>query len=138
MKKALLILFCATAFIWGGCSDDDESAFDTANLIGKWECYKYYDEEYDEWDYEFGEGVDLFRLNFREDGICVITDDYSSDEFHYKLEGKKILLYDSSHPDETEEIRINKLTASELVLAYDYIGDNGRNYTDKEYFKRID
>ncbi len=37
-----------------------------------------------------------------------------------------------------EYIRIDNLTSSELVLAYDYEGEDGRQYTDKEYYKRID
>lgn len=32
---------------------------------------------------------------------------------------------------------IEKLTSDELVVASSYEGEDGRTYTDKEYFKRI-
>lgn len=46
-------------------------------------------------------------------------------------------LVNEKEPDYIEYIRIDTLTSSELVLAYDYEGDDGKQYTDKEYFKRI-
>ena len=48
-----------------------------------------------------------------------------------------LTMTDLKDPDYPKIIRIEKLTSSELVLAYDYEGEDGKTYTDKEYFKRI-
>ena len=77
MKKYLTLIFCSVALAWSGCSEND-APVNTANLTGKWECYKSYDAEYDEWDYDYGEGIDIYRLEFRPDNTCHITDDSSS------------------------------------------------------------
>lgn len=56
------------------------------------------------------------------------------------MDGNTLVIYERD-PDEADadRIRIEKLTAAELVLAYDYIGDfDGKRYTDREYYKRID
>lgn len=63
MKKYLTLIFCSVALAWSGCSEND-APVNTANLTGKWECYKSYDAEYDEWDYDYGEGIDIYRLEF--------------------------------------------------------------------------
>ena len=137
MKKYLTLIFCSVALAWSGCSEND-APVNTANLTGKWECYKSYDAEYDEWDYDYGEGIDIYRLEFRPDNTCHITDDSSSADLLYRLEGRTIILYEEAYPDEEEKIRINRLTPSELALAYDHTGDNRRKCTDLENYKRID
>lgn len=136
MKRFLLLLFCATALIVSGCSkDDDNPPVDTANLIGKWELYKAYEDG--EWDDEFGEGIDIFRFEFRSDGVCRMTDDDGTNDLRYRLEGTTLYIYEENEdPYDAEKARIEKLTASEQVLAYDYTED-GHKYTDKEYYKRI-
>ncbi len=136
MKKFFAFLLCtATLAGFAGCSDDDDEV-DLAQLIGKWECYKDYDGEYDEWDDEYGEGVDLYLLEFRNDGTGACLDDihYTGTwrQFTYSVNGNML------YWDIDDKTRIEKLTSSELVLAYDYEGDDGRQYTDKEYYKRID
>ena len=122
------MLFCATALIVSSCSkDDDNPPVDTANLIGKWELYKAYEDG--EWDNEFGEGIDIFRFEFRSDGVCRVTDDDGTNDLRYRLEGTTLYIYQEQYPDDADKARIEKLTASELELAYD---DN-----TKEYYKRI-
>lgn len=140
MKKFFAFLLCAAALAtFAGCSDDDNEA-DLAQLIGKWECYKDYDGEYDEWDYDYGEGTDIYRLEFRADGTGACrTNDYTDIwiPFSYTLSGNMLAIASDRDPDYVEYIRIDTLTSSELVLAYDYEGDGGQHYTDKEYFKRM-
>ena len=147
MKRYLLLLFCATALILCGCSKDDERGggiIDARDLIGKWELYMEYDADYGEWDDEFGEEAGCIVINeYHEDGSGFWTEsDYPSHilryvPFTYKVDGNMLrLYYDDRGVEEVEEARIEKLTASELVLAYDYEID-GKNYTDKGYYKRI-
>lgn len=144
MKRFLILLLCAAVFVLNSCSkDDDNPPIDTANLIGKWELYKDYDAYSDFWDYEYGEGIDFYQLEFRSGGVCIETDsDYygnprPSEELRYKLESTALYIYEENEdPYDAEKARIEKLTASELVLAYDYTKD-GHKYTDKEYYKRI-
>lgn len=137
MKKLLLAMFCVAALLWGGCSDsDDDPSVDQARLIGKWGWVKEYDAEDNYWDYASED--DIYFLEFREDGICVITDDSDRNEFRYTLEGNRLFMYELGSGALYEESRIDRLTASELVLAYDYVGDNGKNCTDKLFLKRIE
>ena len=138
LKRFFTLLLCVPLIVLGSCSKNDSTTVDAANLIGKWECYKDYDGEYDEWDYDYGEGIHIWRLEFRSYGTVLINEDGHNLEHIYKLEGTTLVMYAASLPDETDEARIEQLTASELVLAYDYMGDNGRHCTDKEYYKRID
>lgn len=137
MKKLLLAMSCVAALLWGGCSDsDDDPAVDQDRLIGKWEQYKEYDGEYDEWGYL--DEDESYVLEFREDDICVATEDgYWSREFRYWLDSNRLFLTYSVY-NETKECRIDRLTASELVLAVDYVGENGKNCTDKEFYRRIE
>jgi len=140
MKKSFAFLFCAATLAgFAGCSDDDDDKADLSQLIGKWECYKDYDGEYDIWNYEYGEGSDIYRYEFRTDGTGARRTDDRNDvwiPFAYALSGNVLAIVDQRYED-TEQIRIEKLTSSELILAYDYEGDDGRSCTDKEYFKRI-
>ncbi len=137
----MYFLLCAVTLAnIAGCSDDDKNEVTLAQLIGKWECYKDYDGEDNLWDYDYGEGVDIYRYEFRADGTGAYRDDDYNDvwtQFTYKLSGNMLSIVDEKEPDYIEYLRIDNLTSSELVLAYDYEGDNGKRCTDKEYFKRI-
>ena len=141
-----MLLLCTTALMWSGCSKDDdgERGIDARDLIGKWELYMEYDADMDDWDDEFGEEAGCIVISeYHEDGSGFWTEsDYPSHElrcvpFTYKVDGNMLrLYYDDRGVEVVEEARIEKLTASELVLAYDYEID-GKNYTDKGYYKRI-
>ncbi len=146
MKKFLAFLFCAATLAgFAGCSDDDDDEVDLAQLIGKWECYKDYDGEVDYWDYDYGEGINIYRYEFRADGTGARTHaDQNADQiylhdipFTYTLSGNTLAIIDDREPDYTQYFRVEELTSSELVLASDYEGEDGRQYTDKEYYKRI-
>lgn len=90
-----------------GCSkDDDDPPVDPANLIGKWELYKAYE------DGEWYEGIDIFRLEFRSDGVCRMTDDDGTNDLRYRLEGTTLYIYQEQYPDDAGKVRIKKLTAS--------------------------
>ncbi len=131
---------CALAVI--SCSSDDDGSIDAASLIGRWELYKEYDGDIDEWDYDFGEGIDLWITEFRADGSCIYYDDNGmvEEKEKYKLDGNILTFYFEDPAEDGESCRIEKLTASELVLAYDYYIDetNGKHCTDREFYKRID
>lgn len=135
---AVCAVLCAMTV--ASCSSDDDGPVDAASLVGRWELYKDYDGEADEWDDEYGEGIDLWIYEFCADGRCISTDGYRSETCLYSVDGNTLVIYEQD-PDEpdADRIRIEKLTAAELVLAYDYIGDfDGKHYTDREYYKRID
>lgn len=116
---------------------------DLARLVGTWEITKMYIGEYGEWDEEWGaEFGYILTREFRADGTCtfrveLVEDQYISEtDFTYVVESNIITITEIDY-DSSESARIEKLTASELVLAYDYEGDDGRSYTDKEYLKRV-
>lgn len=143
MKRIFLFLCCAAALSWSGCSkDDDDNSVDLSQLVGTWELTKDYDGEYNKWDEEWGEEFGyIWTIEFRADGTAKThseVPDYSSDrEYTYTVASKMLTMTDLKDPDYPEIIRIDKLTASELVLAYDYEGEDGKTYTDKEYYKRV-
>ncbi len=135
MKKFLAFLLCAATLVgFASCSDDEDDEVDLAQLIGKWECYKSYIGMDDEWNYDYGDGIDVYLLEFRADGTGACLDGVLYTEpwwqFTYSVSGNTLFWY-------IHETRIKKLTSSELILVYEYEGKNGRQYTDKEYYKRI-
>lgn len=143
MKRLFTFLLFGAALTWSGCSKDDDDTVDLAQLPGTWETTKEYDDEVNEWDYEFGAEYGYTATKeFRADGTCtfreeVVEDQYISEtDFTYVVESNIITITEIDY-DSSESARIAKLTANELVLAYDYVGDDGRSYTDKEYLKRV-
>ena len=143
MKRIFLFLCCAAALSWSGCSkDNDDNTVDLTQLVGTWELTKDYDSEDDTWDEEWGAEFGYVSIiEFRGNGTVKThyeETDYSSDrEYTYTIESNMLTITDPEDPDYPEIIRIEKLTASELVFAYDYEGEDGKTYTDKEYYKRI-
>lgn len=116
---------------------------DLARLVGTWEITKMYIGEYGEWDEEWGaEFGYILTIEFRADGTCTFRKELVEDQRTYEtnliytVESNIVTIKEEGY-DYSESARIAKLTANELVLAYDYVGDNGRSYTDKEYLKRV-
>lgn len=129
-----MILLCATALVWGGCSDDDEGAVDPSKLVGTWMQTKFYDGELDKW---YDDEHD--RMIFRKDGTGEMSWSHEaqsgSDTFTWTLRGNTIHV---DYEGDTEESRIEKLTDTELVLAGDYYGEDGGRYTDRVFLERIE
>lgn len=130
----LLAAVCG-ALTFAGCSTGKDNDVDPEQLTGKWECYKTYCESYNEWDTEFGEGIDLWIFEFRDNGTgaCLDGDLYTDpwEEITYSIDGQMLtVFYPSDNYSETW--RIDKLTSSELVLAQDE-----EDHWDIIYFKRI-
>lgn len=127
MKKLYLIMLLAPLALLGGCSNDDDADIKRSDLVGTWDCYKSYDEEYDEWDYDYSGD---FMLEFRENGQGILYEETQPEEFLYKVKGSTLYIYAGDEYDgvEVEHCRIAKLTASELVLVFG---------SEKDYFRRI-
>lgn len=144
MKQLLTLLCCVAALTWSGCSkDDDDNTVDLSQLIGTWELTREYDGEDNYWDEEWGaEFGYISTVEFRNDGTATTHYEevgfYTSDrQYTYTVESNILTMTDTTDPDDTETIRIQKLTASELILVYDYEGENGKPCTDQEFYKRI-
>ncbi|HJC52932.1 MAG TPA: lipocalin family protein [Candidatus Alistipes merdavium] len=136
MKRILAFLFCAVALTWSGCSKDDESPIDLSQLVGTWEVTRMYDEG--EWDTDYGaEYGFVVTTEFREDGTMVTTrEEYGSSSSMYAsyvVESHSILVTPSGST-EPEVMRIEKLTALELILSSRY---PGANYTERVCFRRV-
>lgn len=136
---------CVAALVTGACSDDgkdDVLPVTQNNLVGKWELVKEYDAEEDLWDEEWGDAYGFYsRIEFRADGKVIQRDkfpedpDWKTTEGSYSLEGDKLSVHD---PEEgVLTVRIERLTPAELILADDYIGEDGKSYTDKQVYRRI-
>ena len=147
MKKIIAMLCCAAALTWAGCSDDDDTdKVDMSLLTGKWEVTKQYDGELDRWYENFGEASGFVQtIELRTDGTGtektieiyqeqVYTYEY---DFTYTVHGKTITMTYEEDEEYPSTGYIEKLTSDELVVASSYEGEDGRTYTDKEYFQRI-
>lgn len=141
MKKYLLMLCCAAVCAgFVGCSDDDEGVdVSVESLAGRWSCYQEWDAEDSYMDDDFGEGIDLYILEFNADGTCRQFDGLYLSElddekywvrFTYTLEGSQLIMRESGEVDEprVEKCRVAKITSSELVLDYGL---------EKLYFRRM-
>ncbi len=138
MKKFLLMLCCAAVCAgFVGCSDDDEGVdVSVESLVGRWSCYQEDDGTVDD---NFGDGVDLFILEFNADGTCGMFDGLYLSElddeknwvrFTYTLKGAQLIMQESGvvNAPRVEKCCVAKITSSELVLDY---GD------EKLYFRRM-
>lgn len=64
------------------------------------------------------------------------VDTYEYD-FTYTVHGKTITMTYEEDEEYPSTGYIEQLTTDELIVASSYEGEDGRTYTDKEYFKRI-
>lgn len=149
MKKYLLMLCCAAVCAgFAGCSDNDDDgvAASVESLVGRWSCYQeeyWEDGEFEVYD-EYGEGEDLCIMEFNADGtgghfdgryMSELDDEGRWRRFTYKLkEGSQLITRFNGNVD---EIRVVEISSSELVLAYQYVDDEGIEYTEKRYYHRI-
>lgn len=134
------LMFGLVALAWSGCSkDEDENIIDLTQLVGKWEMTRMYDGEDGTWDNEYGaEYGFVVTLEFREDGTCVATRQANGDSPSvryetYVVESNTIVISHSASGLQ-EVWRIEKLTATELNVAFNYPGEN---YTDRACYRRI-
>lgn len=133
-------MLAAVLLCCGACSDDkDEVSVDRAKLIGSWLETREYDGENDKW-YSFDDGTEVTYV-FREDGTGEIevregaTKGYT-EEFTFAVQGNRVRMdYDGS---DFENPYVETLTDTELVLAGDYLGEDGKKYTDKACFVRVE
>ncbi len=151
MKKLFL---CAAALLaaisFPGCSDDDEGVeVSVESLVGRWSCYQeddWYGGELDS-DDEFGDGVDLYIMEFNADGTCGMFDGLYLSEldnennwvrFTYTLHGSQLIMQESGvvNDPRVEKCSVTKITSSELVLTYQGV-DEGVKFKEIYYFRRM-
>lgn len=159
--KRLFTLFCGIAMLAGaGCSksndnsnpnnggnggneDGDTPTITVSQLIGTWEATKLYDGEFGIWFEEYGEQFGYVEtLSFRADGTGLLRTEETGantweEAFSYTVENN-VITTRPTNGNENTVYRVEKLTDSEMVLAIDYEGENGKPCTDKIYYKRID
>ena len=159
--KRLFTLFCGIAMLAGaGCSksndnsnpnnggnggneDGDTPTITVSQLIGTWEATKLYDGEFGIWFEEYGEQFGYVEtLSFRTDGTGLLRTEETGantweEAFSYTVENN-VITTRPTNGNENTVYRVEKLTDSEMVLAIDYEGENGKPCTDKIYYKRID
>lgn len=87
MKKlifsVLALTVCALAFV--GCKKDDDG-FSNNDIVGTWETTRYYDPDYEEWDYvDYDESY-----TFKKNGSGIYEDDYDEDVFEYSIDGNSL------------------------------------------------
>ena len=141
MKKIFTLAIAAVALAFCACSK--EESVDLNQLVGKWETVKvvmsYAGQTHTE---NFGEeeGQREFFV-FNEDGTGYVTDlDYYSgrwhedtDYFSYTVNGNRVYIDNM----DAQEIRIEKLTSTEMVVALKDTED-GENVDYKAYLIRVE
>lgn len=140
MKRIFTCFLLALVAMVSGCSkDEDDNTIDLSQLVGTWEMTRMYDGEDGTWDNEYGaEYGFVATMEFREDGTCVVSRQINGNSpivmyATYVVEANTIVIT-SATSAQPEVWRIEKLTASELNVAFDYPGEN---YTDRACYKRI-
>ena len=146
MKKLFLAMAAIAAFAFVGCSKDDGDVTpSTENLVGTWQLYMEAD--------EIIEDVESYgyieQLIFKPDNtVELIQKEEYNGQWHthgdlgsYKISGNKLTLYYPSREDQkdekpVEEYIIEKLTAEELILAYE-IEERGEIGVERYGYKRI-
>ena len=143
MKRILLFLCCAAALSWSGCTKDgDDNTVDLTQLVGTWEVTKLYDGEFGIWFEEYGVQFGYVEtLLFRDNGTGMFQTEETGantweEAFSYTVENN-VITTKPANGNESSVYRVEKLTDSEMVLAIDYEGENGKPCTDKIYYKRI-
>ena len=156
MKKNYWSLFLclamlATTFTLTSCDKDDVGS--SSDLIGTWKLvrmqgYEIYDGDEDSWDYDEDELDFVERIIFKKNGTgSWISEghedfEYEGDEgevdeekFEYTFKDNKLKMhFDDSY---IETFKVVKLTSSELVFEYREKDDDGDEYSEKFYFKKI-
>lgn len=131
MKKLFYFLFAAALCVgFVGCSDDDDKdkKGSKSNIVGTWENYKDYEEDYGYDYWEEGEYV----VRFKSDGTGFwLEDGYADEYFEWELDGMTLYItYSYDGETEVEVIKIKTLEKDEMVFSYD-----GGEYL--EYYRRI-
>lgn len=133
MKKFLKIFTCiALLGAFAGCSDDDDDAIDQALLVGSWQETSVYDGQTDEWYTE----SDVLVLYEDGTGYQALSFTSKPDRFNWHCEGN-ILVKDFGGPyEDISEAIVEKVSDTELVLAQEYEGEDGRTYRDRALYER--
>ncbi len=129
MKKFLAFFLCAATLVeFASCSDDEDESIDAALLVGTWKETAQYDGEYDKWS---STNLSPYPLRLNADGTGS-----DQDTFTWTCSGNTLIIkYD--YDEFVSEANIDLLTETELVISGSYYGEDGRKYTDKKQYERI-
>ncbi|WP_256011019.1 hypothetical protein [Desertivirga xinjiangensis] len=138
--KFLAVLFVAVSVGFTSCKKDDDAEIDMAALKGTWQKTKvvetFYDaqgkqseqETYTDYDSED-------RIQVTDNRIIYDGGLYAE---NYKVEGDKIIASEIGGSSSSEyEIKIKKLTSTELVTEYEDKDEDGSREVIEETFKKV-
>ena len=164
MKKNYWSLFVCLAmllsmFILTSCDKEEpelpsnkkEKKDPSSTLIGTWKMvrnqgYEIYNGKKEEWDYAENEFDFVEKIVIKKDGTGswiseeregfeYEEDEGDVEEFDYKLKGNMLTLdYGSGDFD---SFKVTKLTSSELVIEYLLKKEDGNEFCEKFYFKKV-
>ena len=134
MKKIYYFLMAAVAVmcVCSSCSKDEDGDVDSKSIVGTWnlvleEGYEIYDGEKEEWKETYGgDKSRIITFNADGPGSEVYRYEYieDTDRFNWKLNGNKLSIKYAGD-DDVEELRVEKLTSTTLVVAYEWISSDG-------------
>ena len=135
MKKIYYFLMAAVAVmcVCSSCSKDEDGDVDSKSIVGTWnlvsdEGYEIYNGKKEEWKETYG--GDKYRIiTFNADGMGseVYRYEYIEDtyKFNWKLNGNKLSIKYAGDDGVVAEWRVEKLTSTTLVVAYEWISSDG-------------
>ena len=134
MKKIYYFLMAAVAVmcVCSSCSKDEDGDVDYKSIVGTWnlvsdEGYEIYKGKKNEWKETYG-GAKSRIITFNADGTGseVYRYEYIEDtgKFNWKLNGNKLSIKYAGHDDASER-RVEKLTSTTLVVAYEWFSSDG-------------
>ena len=137
--KFLALLFVAVSVGFTSCKKDDDAEIDMAALKGTWQQTKSVETYYDAKGKQISQETDT---DFNSEDRLQITDNrliyrgvYAE---NYRLDSDKIIATEMAGSNTSEyEIKVKKLTSTELVIEYEDLDDDGGREVTEETYKKV-
>lgn len=137
--KFLALLFVAVSVGFTSCKKDDDAEIDMAALKGTWQQTKSVETYYDAKGKQISQETDTdfdseYRLQIT-DNRLIYRGVYAE---NYRLDGDKIIATEIGGSNTSEyEIKVKKLTSTELVIEYEDLDDDGGREVTEETYKKV-